>query len=168
MRGQAWSGPELSHRYGITPADAGTSCIRPDRKCWIWDHPRGCGDKLCTARVWQRRHGSPPPMRGQGHRRHEGEGVPRITPADAGTSFHQSAVQTQMRDHPRGCGDKYDNIKSFVQDSGSPPRMRGQVLSGEVIEAWNRITPADAGTSDFSIQKISVEQDHPRGCGDKF
>ncbi len=50
---------------------------------------------------------------------------------------------------------------------GSPPRMRGQVT--EFVRGFQqgRITPADAGTRAFKLSDQVLEQDHPRGCGDK-
>ncbi|WP_289757284.1 hypothetical protein, partial [Faecalibaculum rodentium] len=51
---------------------------------------------------------------------------------------------------------------------GSPPRMRGQVLSltTRALPWW--ITPADAGTSHSPGQPVLQSGDHPRGCGDKL
>ena len=50
---------------------------------------------------------------------------------------------------------------------GSPPRMRGQACLVKTTFLTWRITPADAGTSEFFTECCRGTQDHPRGCGDK-
>ena len=52
-------------------------------------------------------------------------------------------------------------------DSGSPPRMRGQVINAGSLCRVEGITPADAGTSRNALIYHSIKTDHPRGCGDK-
>ena len=106
MRGQVVSQIISDSSSGITPADAGTrkTSLLPDLK--EWDHPRGCGDKLCVIDFVGLQKGSPPRMRGQV----PGSGCSLfdagITPADAGTSPADPPVGQHAGDHPRGCGDK--------------------------------------------------------------
>ena len=51
---------------------------------------------------------------------------------------------------------------------GSPPRVRGTV-SPEAAELYqDRITPACAGNSLFSIPNRFVDPDHPRVCGEQI
>ena len=50
-------------------------------------------------------------------------------------------------DHPRACGEKSFAVVNGVQNSGSPPRMRGK------------------GLLNFSL--VVTHQDHPRICGEK-
>ncbi len=86
-------------------------------------------------------------MRGQGLRNSGISLGSRITPADAGTSFLNRMEEYGFEDHPRGCGDKrYTSIALFMRN-GSPPRMRGQAVSGLCLSDGLGITPADAGTS---------------------
>ena len=92
-------------------------------------------------------HGSPPRMRGQAAFSHAGMVVLGITPADAGTSKRAIGSNGGFGDHPRGCGDKEFYDRQFPSPWGSPPRMRGQVLSFILLILILRITPADAGTS---------------------
>ena len=48
MRGKPINWLSVAVSYRITPADAGKTllfCLRRRRR---WDHPRGCGENLCT------------------------------------------------------------------------------------------------------------------------
>ena len=94
-------------------------------------------------------------------------GVMGITPAYAGKSFSEFEKKDIPKDHPRVCGEKA-NCKSFVKyPQGSPPRMRGKVLSYSETSPLQGITPAYAGKSGFAmVSGVSVE-DHPRVCGEK-
>ena len=74
----------------------------------------------------------------------------------------------RVKDHPRGCGDKFTTLTSVKSSAGSPPRMRGQVTIITQIQAPNGITPADAGTRNFGYCSGPRTWDHPRGCGDKL
>ena len=49
---------------------------------------------------------------------------------------------------------------------GSPPRMRGKPRRRRFDSPINRITPADAGKTQFLMLAPRRDQDHPRGCGE--
>ena len=69
----------------------------------------------------------------------------RITPAYAGKRCNGTVPQCVGWDHPRLCGEK---IKTFLQSRGawgSPPPMRGKVLTLVFPAVPSRITPAYAG-----------------------
>ena len=72
-----------------------------------------------------------------------------ITPADAGkTHLYLSSVFC-AQDHPRGCGENV-GLTAYRRGSvGSPPRMRGKLERVAFIFAQARITPADAGKTDY-------------------
>ena len=72
-----------------------------------------------------------------------------------------------LKDHPRLCGEKLNDLKKQVADLGSPPPMRGKVtfLIDTVFPA--RITPAYAGKSERIFRKEICSRDHPRLCGEK-
>ena len=69
----------------------------------------------------------------------------RITPAYAGKSFVCVLLSVSIRDHPRVCGEKFDQLPLEIRQKGSPPRMRGKVSRGEYSEMDSGITPAYAG-----------------------
>ena len=68
----------------ITPADAGKTKGRTQKRALSWDHPRGCGENLVHLLRGLLPPGSPPRMRGKrASVRKSGVSI-RITPADAG------------------------------------------------------------------------------------
>ena len=76
-------------------------------------------------------------------------------------------VSIESEDHPRLCGEKvmllFDSVKSY----GSPPPMRGKVLSSGVQIIMSRITPAYAGKRSANEVCSHLNRDHPRLCGEK-
>ena len=92
--------------------------------------------------------------------------TPRITPADAGKTYAPRSGMLRMQDHPRGCGENYEQLVGGVETLGSPPRMRGKpfIVDGSTWKV--RITPADAGKTLIVSVAGHAEEDHPRGCGE--
>ena len=89
-----------------------------------------------------------------------------ITPADAGKTAIVADVSARRQDHPRGCGENDLHFVRAMNATGSPPRMRGKPLQHLGYSRQDRITPADAGKTNFSSTGINTEWDHPRGCGE--
>ena len=52
--------------------------------------------------------------------------VERITPACAGKSWHIVVAALPAEDHPRVCGEKFNNPEFGEIRTGSPPRVRGK------------------------------------------
>ena len=148
MRGKE---PELGHSLRterITPAYAGkslpTTLVSRSKR----DHPRVCGEKRQERLQPVAACGSPPRMRGKATpSTASGCGV-RITPAYAGKSDKHQAQLVQAEDHPRVCGEKSFRSTAFTVIPGSPPRMRGKVISIKPNWCKLRITPAYAGKSE--------------------
>ena len=69
--------------------------------------------------------GSSPRMRGAHRWRPLGGITSGIIPADAGSTGSMNSRQTNVRDHPRGCGEHHEVLITDVDPSGSSPRMRG-------------------------------------------
>ena len=106
-----------------------------------------CGDHASKHYLKRLVGGSPPHVRGP----QKQEGVTklfvRITPACAGTTLRRYQTELDDRDHPRMCGDhwlcKLDNLLIL----GSPPHVRGPLLSLLEQDGMIGITPACAGTT---------------------
>ena len=49
---------------------------------------------------------------------------------------------------------------------GSPPQMRGKPKWTDARGQEKRITPADAGKTDYDGSGTNVYRDHPRRCGE--
>ena len=167
--GEKYSGLfEQQNDAGITPAYAGKSGISSQAKPSRRDHPRVCGEKVPAIRRFAQIMGSPPRMRGKGHRiplRHPLQG---ITPAYAGKSSACRRTLSAGWDHPRICGEKAEMGGFIPRFSGSPPRMRGKVLPDRGRVLGVGITPAYAGKSFPTSMFRSVGRDHPRICGEKI
>ena len=112
---------------GITPACAGKRLL----PCCFWrlhrDHPRVCGEKRTRQAVWTQCGGSPPRVRGKGCVIHFSCPPYGITPACAGKRAAAAPEASGHQDHPRVCGEKFDNPKIDNSQLGSPPRVRGKV-----------------------------------------
>ena len=72
--------------------------------------------------------------------------VPRIIPADAGSTLGGHRGQPACPDHPRGCGEHRSELGIRVQLHG--------------------IIPADAGSTLPGLSDPCFSRDHPRGCGE--
>ena len=151
----------------ITPAHAGTRYTASRRESTRPDHPRTRGDKRGADVRPSAVRGSPPHTRGQESGYVKLGGMGRITPAHAGTSGGLWGHPACKRDHPRTRGDKRAIITENLGSEGSPPHTRGQVFIPHECSAFDRITPAHAGTRRlFSVWLFSI-WDHPRTRGDK-
>ena len=106
MRGKGILIRAIGARHGITPAHAGKSALHLFCLRITQDHPRLCGEKYPGTHLTRYLVGSPPPMRGKGTQRYQGQIVPRITPAHAGKSIGVQAGKIVTWDHPRPCGEK--------------------------------------------------------------
>ena len=107
-------------------------------------------------------------MRGKGSRCSNKFPSKRITPAYAGKSQQITQIPFTHGDHPRLCGEKVCCKLLKMTTRGSPPPMRGKVLSFTFLKMPPGITPAYAGKSGGRNPRISYHQDHPRLCGEKW
>ena len=166
MRGKApmvWS---LTGAPGITPAYAGKSCRRLERRSGKEDHPRMCGEKQIKGFKHDGHMGSPPHVRGKGELSRAGASTSRITPAYAGKSCKRLSISSSRlgspprmrgKDSPenkeisgRGitpayAGKSWNSLALKCLLMGSPPRMRGKADGHRKARRRTRITPAYAG-----------------------
>ena len=111
--------------------------------------------------------GSPPPMRGKVLVVVPLDFCRRITPAYAGKSSCTCLRHRCRWDHPRLCGEKNRSYLRRRAGRGSPPPMRGKVLSLCEFVQRAGITPAYAGKRQEPVGTARVCTDHPRLCGEK-
>ena len=114
---------------------------------WVRITPRMCGEKPSSFFMSMRSAGSPPRMRGKGHRMPINVNQVRITPACAGKRVLLPVSEPQR--------------------AGSPPHVRGKDSWLDKLMILARITPACAGKSGWPSQSPPPHQDHPRMCGEK-
>ena len=127
-----------------------------------------CGEKCATR--WQKPKalGSPPRMRGKVHQRSAEIQRYGITPAYAGKRCRPPHQAPAVWDHPRVCGEKWQNRVNQLLVRGSPPRMRGKVIPYLFSRELQGITPAYAGKSRSQPRTAPRHRDHPRVCGEKM
>ena len=90
---------------------------------------------------------SPPRMRGKAKEQPFQLLVDRITPAYAGKRDLVISGSGDIEDHPRVCGEKWQNRVNQLLVRGSPPRMRGKGRRNHPVIFVDGITPAYAGKS---------------------
>ena len=105
-------------------------------------------------------------MRGKRIHKRAVPSLPGITPADAGKTATANRTAQCAEDHPRGCGENHCIIPHSNDTLGSPPRMRGKPVPSVCVAILSRITPADAGKTESTMQTHRRRKDHPRGCGE--
>ena len=120
------------YRHGSPPRMRGKRQHCVCAEIYSGDHPRGCGENLGYLPYISARFGSPPRMRGKLDIDEATGGRIGITPADAGKTGYSLARRQQFQDHPRGCGENRCSPLPYQHDLGSPPRMRGKLLSARI------------------------------------
>ena len=112
--------------------------------------------------------GSPPRMRGKPSLSQLFRLVLRITPAGAGKTLITIFFRRCQQDHPRRCGE--NSIPRFLiyKLSGSPPQVRGKLITAIRDYLRTRITPAGAGKTSRCVCKSGRKRDHPRRCGENY
>ena len=90
----------------------------------------------------------------------------RITPACAGSTLNFLHYPTSLWDHPRLRGEYKKTSARPGNPVGSPPLARGVRIASAIQIAGDRITPACAGSTPFSLQRLRANWDHPRLRGE--
>ena len=89
----------------------------------------------------------------------------RITPACAGITQLREIAQDPLEDHPRVCGNYYNQAEGFAGARGSPPRVRELPEASTKSLSFFGITPACAGITCGCHGCGFHGLDHPRVCG---
>ncbi len=125
-----------------------------------------CGENLAAGAVVSMKPGSPPRVRGKPASAMCAPPTRWITPACAGKTTRIFEIFQSPRDHPRVCGENSTEFTPAARCRGSPPRVRGKLIVGNLIRHACRITPACAGKTFNTILLSGEKKDHPRVCGE--
>ena len=117
----------------ITPACAGKTESSAPVSGRFTDHPRVCGENDIYLRGSTRFRGSPPRVRGKPAHLYVPKAAPRITPACAGKTDSGSGAGSAGTDHPRVCGENWEEFIYWLRRGGSPPRVRGKHFGNGVF-----------------------------------
>ena len=90
----------------------------------------------------------------------------RIIPAHAGNTVLELKTCTHTEDHPRACGEYFENGVLTAEGVGSSPRMRGMHFQTSYKRQDTRIIPAHAGNTIYHPHSQNRKRDHPRACGE--
>ena len=91
----------------------------------------------------------------------------RIIPTRVGTSINEVLNKNTSEDHPHACGDKQVMTRWQKLETGSSPRVWGQVILVTALVSIYRIIPTRVGTSSKYFLYLPYIGDHPHACGDK-
>ena len=89
-----------------------------------------------------------------------------IIPADAGSTKTLTWASWPPKDHPRRCGEHRSERGLWLARHGSSPQMRGAPHLGADETIRPGIIPADAGSTWNRRRSRTLNQDHPRRCGE--
>ena len=180
-----WSCPYCGHS-GIIPACAGSTRYSTTGKQGRRDHPRMCGEHGGVNNYNNPTLGSSPHVRGAHAMTGEKTQVYGIIPACAGSTTTSSRTRTGRWDHPRMCGEHFDEWIDDMSATGSSPHVRGApcclvrttpswgssphvrgapVVHG-LLDGLGGIIPACAGSTTPPAQDRHATRDHPRMCGE--
>ena len=112
--------------------------------------------------------GSSPRVWGQGAIKVPLRTQARIIPTRVGTRLVQFLYVHSTRDHPHACGDKQFSQNYHKMNTGSSPRVWGQVVEVCACKSFIRIIPTRVGTRQLHGRRHQRYTDHPHACGDKI
>ena len=119
-----WSCPYCGHS-GIIPACAGSTRYSTTGKQGRRDHPRMCGEHGGVNNYNNPTLGSSPHVRGAHVRTLIVPACGGIIPACTGSTTTSSRTRTGRWDHPRMCGEHFDEWIDDMSATGSSPHVRG-------------------------------------------
>ena len=88
--------------------------------------------------------------------------LPRIIPAQAGSTPSRRPSCARREDHPRAGGEHVSNPLASRNTTGSSPRRRGAPHPSRLQPPGGRIVPAQAGSTSSTHRGFPSHGDHPR------
>ena len=89
-----------------------------------------------------------------------------IIPASAGSTPRTAGFVLAWEDHPRLCGEHFEEMVAELSSMGSSPLVRGARDREHSLYLWPGIIPACAGSTASVQPTPSLDWDHPRLCGE--
>ena len=129
-------------------------------------YPRRCGENQHRVRLWRRKYGSSPQVRGKLDAWNAGEIPVRLIPAGAGKTGANPPCRLKSSAHPRRCGENVFFTPEPTMCAGSSPQVRGKLLSSVLMSWTMRLIPAGAGKTSTANAAVPGDTAHPRRCGE--
>ena len=92
----------------------------------------------------------------------------RFTPTCVGTTPPRTWLQRGRPVHPHVCGDNSFACASEPAETGSPPRVWGQLTRPSQFTKQRRFTPTCVGTTGGVLFHSPNDSVHPHVCGDNL
>ena len=134
-------------RSRIIPACAGNTRRAARATASSRDHPRVCGEHSGVYVGRPNDLGSSPRVRGTRADVEPRASMHGIIPACAGNTCRSRFGGRRSGDHPRVCGEHFQDIAEEINCLGSSPRVRGTRAAHGVLGRRRRIIPACAGNT---------------------
>ena len=150
---------------GPTPARAGQPCERAFIGSQSTAYPRACGATSLTRCAISACEGLPPRVRGNRSTPANRPSTLGPTPARAGQPRPYGQGVVRSRAYPRACGATDDGEPVAMNDSGLPPRVRGNHERSARLNPQQGPTPARAGQPARSARSDTRLWAYPRACG---
>ena len=166
MRGRLHTKGAVTYGGGNTPAYAGKTAQSSRARSLCGKHPRVCGEDPQTLRTATVSRETPPRMRGRPVYVSIAARYARNTPAYAGKTAFCGNIQTFFKKHPRVCGEDRSILPRCSERIETPPRMRGRPLHLQASCAPAGNTPAYAGKTGEDLPQSTLNEKHPRVCGE--
>ena len=95
-----------------------------------------------------------------------GPGCPRFTPTHVGNTFEFDPGQQRWSVHPHACGEHSITDLTYIDPSGSPPRMWGTRKYNPSQLSLCRFTPTHVGNTCRAASSGHPAAVHPHACGE--
>ena len=148
------------------PACAGKPRVRSRRTARLWVHPRVCGEARFRRQRRRRPSGPSPRVRGSRHRAPALDLFVGSIPACAGKPGATGTPRTDLRVHPRVCGEAPLPPVPDGMVRGPSPRVRGSPRPAASSRPSSRSIPACAGKPRRTQILNTMVRVHPRVCGE--
>ena len=119
--------------FGLIPARAGNTCLRPERQWARWAHPRSRGEHSVALSSAGSLRGSSPLARGTLTSHLAGVAIPGLIPARAGNTWAVPRICRVHGAHPRSRGEHTDDDDVMKSNPGSSPLARGTLAAAVIL-----------------------------------
>ncbi len=150
---------------GTIPAGAGEPRTTRRSSSTSGDHPRGCGGAIRAAVDRPMHQGPSPRVRGSQYSVLSHEHTDGTIPAGAGEPRPMLDAVLPHGDHPRGCGGAQSTSLVMTTLTGPSPRVRGSPTLPDTVKGAHGTIPVGAGEPSPVASPVTLQRDHPRGCG---
>ena len=150
----------------LIPARAGKTRRRGRRASGRWAHPRACGENRPFRPSAASLAGSSPRVRGKLLALAAPLGRGGLIPACAGKTLRCGSERSNLRAHPRVCGENHWAASHASAARGSSPRVRGKSGHDGRRRHRRRLIPARAGKTALAAWCPTGARAHPRVCGE--